>query len=384
MPHSSPLESQLGTQLRYNRIVVKAGTSLLTGGTDHLDHKMMSTLVGQLAHLRQRGAQTVLVSSGAVAAGRQVLSVDKERKEVPFRQVLAAIGQGRLMQVYEQLFAEHNITVAQALLSRGDIDSRQGYLNIRNTLTALLDLGVIPVINENDVVAVEELEGEVFGDNDSLSAMVANLVDADLLVLLGEIEGLYTADPHMDPSAQLIPRVDNIDSSIDAMGGASWDRRGRGGMVTKLEAAKLATASGVAVAIVSGKQPDVLAKLSSGEATGTLFPPKASKMESRKRWMLSGLSTKGGLMVDNGAIEALSNGNRSLLPAGITEVQGPFNRGDIIAVLNPGGSKIACGITNYASADLDIIKGQRSEHIQELLGHEYGAEVVHRNNMVVL
>ena len=370
--------------LLYDRIVVKAGTSLLTGGGDRLDLKMMTSLVGQLASLHQRGARVLLVSSGAVAAGRHILNIDKERKDLPFRQVLAAVGQARLMHAYEQHFAGHDITVAQALLSRGDMVDRQGYLNIRNTLLALLDLRVIPVINENDVVAVEELEGEVFGDNDNLSAMVANLVDADLLVLLGEIEGLYTADPHLDPKAELVPRVEHVDEAVEAMGGGSWRESGRGGMSTKLEAAKLATSSGVAVAIAGGHQPDVLARLAYGEPVGTLFSPKASKMESRKRWMLSGLSTKGRLKVDSGAIEALRNGNRSLLPAGVTEVSGPFQRGDIIAVLSSEGTQVACGITSYGSEDLEIIKGQRSERIQELLGHQYGAEVVHRNNMVLL
>ena len=370
--------------LVYDRIVVKAGTRLLTGGADQLDLKTMAILVGQMARLQQRGVQVLMVSSGAIAAGRHVLGMRKEQKDVPFRQVLAAVGQGRLLQAYEQLFSSHGVTVAQALLSRRDLTDRLGYLNIRNTLLALLDLRVVPIINENDVVAVEELEGEVFGDNDNLSAMVANLVDADLLVMLGEVEGMYTADPHLDSSARLIDGVERIDAAIEALAGSSSDRQGRGGMATKVEAARLATASGVAVAIASGYQTEVLIRLACGESMGTFFPPTSSKMESRKRWMLSGLSTRGQLMVDAGAVSALRNSHRSLLPAGVKEVRGTFNRGDIIAIADPGGLQIACGIANYGSQEMAVIQGHRSDSIQELLGYQYGDEVVHRNNMVLL
>ena len=384
-PIKAPGPASQGTKpLIYHRIVVKGGTSLLTGGMDDLDLDVMANLVEQVASLHQEGAEIILVSSGAVAAGRQVLGLDKQRKDIPFRQVLASVGQGRLMQVYEQLFAEHGIPVAQALLSRRDITDRLGYLNIRNTLDALLELRVVPIINENDVVAVEELAGEVFGDNDNLSAMVANLVDADLLALIGEIEGLYTTDPHLDSNAKLIPRVERIDKAIENLGKHSWMGRGTGGMATKLEAAKLATASGVAVAIAGGRQPQVLTRLASGESIGTFFEPISSKMESRKRWMLSGLSTRGELVVDDGAVGALLNHNRSLLPAGITHVRGSFQRGDIILVLGPDGERVACGITNYSSDDTDRIKRVRSNKIEELLGYQYGAEVVHKNNMVLL
>ncbi|MBI4298551.1 MAG: glutamate 5-kinase [Chloroflexi bacterium] len=370
--------------LVYDRIVVKAGTRLLTGGSDRLDLGQMATLVGQMARLHQKGVQVLLVSSGAVAAGRQALGLPRERKEIPFRQVLAAVGQARLMQAYENLFAEHEITVAQALLTRGDVADRLGYLNIRNTLLALLDVRVIPIINENDVVAVEELQGEIFGDNDNLSAMVANLVDADLLVMLGEVEGMYTADPHRDPNAHLIERVEKIDAPIESLAGGSSDSQARGGMATKIEAARLATASGVATVIASGHQSDVLIRLAYGESLGTFFHPAANKMDSRKRWMLSGLSTRGQIVVDAGAVIALSNSHRSLLPAGVKKVKGSFNRGDIIAILDSQGLQLACGIANYGSQDIAIIRGQRSDHIEKLLGYHYGDEIVHRNNMVLL
>ena len=326
----------------------------------------------------------MLVSSGAVAAGRQVLGAPQEGRSLPLRQVLAAVGQSRLMHVYEQLFGTHSVPVAQALISRRDITDRLGYLNLRNTLLGLLERRVVPVINENDVVAVEELTGEVFGDNDTLSGMVANLIDADLLVILGDVEGLFTADPHLDPSARLIPTVEHLGEDIESMGGPSWGDGGRGGMATKLDAARLATASGVSVVIASGEEPEVLTRLDDGESIGTFFPASSTKMESRKRWMLSGLSTRGEIVVDDGAVRALRRQNRSLLPAGVLEVLGSFERGDIISILASSKAQIACGIANYSAEETARIKGIHSDRIEELLGHQYGEEVVHRNNMVTI
>jgi glutamate 5-kinase len=368
----------------YQRIVVKAGTNVLTGGCDSLDPDVMASLVQQIAALHRRGVEVLLVTSGAIAAGGHLLDIDRQREDIPYRQVLAAVGQSRLMHTYEQLFEAHDITVAQALLSRGDITDREGYLNVRNTLTALLELRVVPIINENDVVAVEEIGVDVFGDNDNLSAMVANLVDADLLVMLSDIDGLYTADPHQDPQAQLIPRVDRVDGAIEALAGVSHSSRSRGGMQAKLEAAKLATASGVAVALVNGREHQVVPRLAAGESVGTFFAPTASKMESRKRWMLSGLSTRGRIVVDAGAAEALRTNHRSLLPAGVKEVEGEFRRGDIILVVDSWGERVACGIASYGAADVAAIRGLRSDRIEEALGHQYGQEVLHRNNMVLL
>ena len=367
-----------------SRIVLKVGTSLLTGGTDRLDLEIMSTVVGQVARARELGHDVLLVSSGAVAAGRHVLKLKPESKALTLRQALAAVGQGHLMNAYEQLFSWHEIHVAQALLSRRDLVDRLGYLNVRNTLLALLEHRVAPVINENDVVAVEELEGDVFGDNDTLSAMVANLVDADLLVLLGELAGLYTADPHIDPDARLISYVERPGNDLDAIAGGSWDGRGRGGMATKLHAARLATSSGINVVMAGGKEQNVLLRLLEGEDIGTYFAATSSKMESRKRWMLSGLSMRGEIVVDDGAAAVLREKQRSLLPAGVKSVNGPFDRGDIISITDAGSVQIACGITNYASHEVARIMGIHSGRIAETLGHQYGEEVVHRNNMVVL
>lgn len=368
----------------YNRIVAKFGTSLLTGGVDHLNQEIMSSLVDQVAQLHQQGLEVIVVSSGAIASGRYKLGLTKKVRGIPFKQVLASVGQSRLMYAYEQLFSQHGITVAQALLTKADLADRAGYLNARNTLLALLELRVLCIINENDVVAVDEIEEAKFGDNDNLSAMVANLVDADLLLILTDIGGLYTADPHRSPDVRLIPQVDRIDSEIERLAADTPSQLGTGGMITKIEAAKLATASGVTVVIADGRESDVILRLAGGEAVGTRFLPTTSRLESRKRWMLSGLSTKGKLVVDSGAALALKKQKRSLLAAGIKQVEGKFQRGDIVNIYSPEGSRLGCGITNYSSADIEVIKGAHSGEIAALLGYDYGSEVVHRNNLVVL
>jgi glutamate 5-kinase len=370
--------------MSYRRIVAKLGTSLLTSGTDQLDLTLMANLAEQIARLRQQGREIIIVSSGAIAAGRERLRGIPESKNTPFKQVLASVGQGHLMHTYEQLFSQHGITIAQALLSKTDMSDRAGYLNARNTLLALIELGVICIVNENDVVAIDEIEELKFGDNDNLSAMVANLVDADLLVLLTDTGGLYTADPHYNPEAQLIRRVDEIDAEIESLARDTTNRHGTGGMITKIEAAKLATSSGTSVIIADGREPDVLLRISHGEEIGTLFLPRQSKMESKKRWMLSGLASKGKLVVDKGAVLALKRQNKSLLPAGILSVKDDFQRGDIVDILDEQGEHIGCGICNYSSAELAIIKGAHSDRILSLLRHEYGDEVIHRNNMVIV
>jgi glutamate 5-kinase len=370
--------------MAYQRIVAKFGTGLLTGGSDNLDREIMSRLVAQLAKLHGEGRELILVSSGAMAAGRNKLGLNKRDRDIPFKQVLASVGQHRLMNLYEQLFAEHNITVAQALLARADLLDRAAYLNARNTLLALLELKVLCIVNENDVVAVDEIREAVFGDNDNLSAMVANLVDADLLLILTDTGGLYTADPHRHPDAKLIPKVKTIDAAIERLAADTPSKIGTGGMMAKVEAAKLATSSGVTVIIADGREPDVILRLAKGEAIGTRFLPVSNRLESRQRWMLSGLSTKGKLVVDSGAVSALKEQKRSLLAAGIKEVEGKFQRGDIVNICDAEGCRLACGITNYSSADIAVIKGAHSEKIAAILGYDYGSEVVHRNNLVVV
>ncbi len=368
----------------YHRVVVKLGTSLLTGGTGHLDPRVIAGLVAQVVQLHQQGLEIILVSSGAIAAGRYKLGLTKERKDIPFRQVLAAVGQSSLMHTYEELFDRHGITVAQALLTRLEMSDRAGYLNARNTLLALLDLRVVPIVNENDVVATDEIKEAKFGDNDNLSAMVANLVDAELLILLGDVAGLYTSDPHLDPQAKLVPRVEKIDAYIEHLAVSTESPQGTGGMETKIEAARLATNSGVTVIIADGRESEVIPRLVQGEPIGTLFPPVTTRLESRKRWMVSGLACRGKVIIDEGAAAALKKGKGSLLPAGVKEVGKEFHRGDVIEVVDLQGNRIACGISNYSSSDITIIKGVHSEEIMSLLGYEYGAEVIHRNNLVML
>jgi glutamate 5-kinase len=348
----------------------------------------MSSLVEQIARLHGQGTEIVIISSGAIASGRQKLKKVPERKNTPFKQVLASVGQSHLMYIYEQLFDRYDITVAQALLTKGDLCDRSGYLNARNTLLALIELGIICIVNENDVVAIDEIEELKFGDNDNLSAMVANLVDADILIMLTDIGGLYTADPHYNVQAQLIRRVDKIDAEIERMAcdtpeRSEGPRQGTGGMATKIEAAKLATSSGVNVVIADGRELDILVRINGGEDTGTFFPAQVSKMESRKRWMLSGLASKGRVIVDKGAASALKEHNKSLLPAGVMKAEGKFQRGDIVDILNEKGKHIGFGISNYGSSDLAVIGGKHSDTIGSLLGYDYGDEVIHRNNMVM-
>ncbi|MCK5576685.1 MAG: glutamate 5-kinase [Dehalococcoidales bacterium] len=369
--------------LTYKRIVAKFGTNLLTGGEYSLNHDIMSELVSQVSRLHQQEQELVVVSSGAIAAGRHKLGLGGHLKGIPYRQVLASLGQSRLMNVYEQLFDRHGIAVAQALLTKADLSNRSGYLNARNTLLALLELGVVCIVNENDVVAVDEIQEAKFGDNDNLSAMVANLIDADLLIMLTDIGGLYEADPQRHPEARLIRQVDHIDARIESLAASTPSKMGTGGMATKIEAAKLATISGVTAVIADGREPDVIVRLASGESIGTRFLPASSKLESRKRWMMSGLCVRGKLVVDEGAVAALKKDKRSLLATGIRQVEGKCQRGDIVNIYDPDGIRIGSGITNYSSADIEVIKGSHSEQIVRLLGYDYGAEVVHRNNLVI-
>jgi len=370
--------------LSYKRIVVKIGTSLLTAGSTKLNNGRMAELVADFAALLKQGVEAIFVSSGAIAAGREKLGLVKKVKGIPYRQVLASVGQGRLMNIYEGLFHEHGITVAQALVTRADLLDRAGYLNTRNTLMALLELGVIPIVNENDVVAIDEIRGTRFGDNDNLSAMVANLVDADLLLILSDIRGLYSADPNEYPDAKLIPVVEKIDSKINALVSGSVSGVGTGGMVTKIEAAKLATSCGVTVVIADGRLPGMMVRVASGDEVGTRFLPVTSGLDSRERWMVSGLRTRGKVIVDTGATVALKKNKRSLLAAGVKQIEGTFQRGDTVDIYDQQGIRLGCGITNYGAAEVEAIKGSHSKDIQKLLGYDYGSEVVHRNNLVVL
>jgi glutamate 5-kinase len=364
------------------RIVVKLGTSSLTNGATRISPPFLIDLAQQIAQLQAAGHQIVLVSSGAIAAGREKLNFPQLPKNIPAKQMLAAIGQPRLMALYEQIFALYDLSVAQILLTRADLSDRRRYLNARNTLVALMAQNVIAIVNENDSVATEEIR---VGDNDNLSALVANLINADSLILLTDQEGLFTADPRSDSSAQLVPVV--ADPEIPAVlwqaAGGSKSGLGTGGMTTKLQAADLARHSGTACIIASGKEPHVLIRLAAGEKIGTHFPSLVDGIESRKRYILSARRAPGQLTVDDGAAQALRRGS-SLLSIGLTGVSGAFERGDTVRVLDASGRETARGMVNYSSRDLAQIVRRRSDEIEALLGYTYGDEVIHRNDLALL
>jgi glutamate 5-kinase len=368
--------------LTHKRIVVKLGTSTLTGGTAYLSPPRMVDLVRQMAHLHNQGCDLILVSSGAIAVGRERLDFPRLPKDIPAKQMLAAVGQPRLMALYEQLFGLYNLMVAQVMLTRNDLSLRTSYLNSRNTLEALIAHRVIPIVNENDTVATEEIR---VGDNDNLSAMVVTLIEADLLVILTDQKGLFTADPRQDPGARLIDNINDVDIPEDVWqaAGSSSNGLGTGGMVTKLQAADLARRSGAKVVIARGSDENILIRITDGDQVGTHFQPAATALESRKRYILAGGQAVGSIQVDQGAVEAIRKGG-SLLPVGMTQVEGEFQRGDTVRVVEPSGKEIARGLTNYASVDLVKISGKRSDLIVQSLGFAYGEEVIHRNNMVLL
>lgn len=345
-----------------------------------MNRPRISDLVRQISELHSQEHQIILVSSGAVFAGREVLGPPPRGKDIPFKQVLAATGQVRLMALYQELFSTHDIQVAQALLTRVDLANREHYLNARNTLSSLLQLGVIPIVNENDVVAIEEIK---IGDNDNLSALVANLVDADWLIIVTDQAGLFTADPRRDPQARLISGVTVIDEEVRRLAGKGKSIAGTGGMVTKIEAAELATRSGTTVFIASGKEPEILLRLVAGEALGTRFSPKADRLESRKRWILAE-PVRGEIEIDEGAVKAVIQQGKSLLPAGVRHVKGDFERGQTVGLTGPDGREIARGIINYNAVDLRAIQGRRSTEIVGILGYDYGPTILHRDNLVLI
>ena len=369
------------SSFQYQRIVLKLGTSVLTAGSARLNRPRLLELVRQCARLTLAGVDVLVVSSGAIGVGRESLGFRPLPQAVPAKQMLAAVGQSRLMHHYEQLFAIYDIVVAQVLLTRADLNNRSRYLNARDTLQALLGERIVPIINENDAVATEEIK---LGDNDTLSSLVANLVEADLLLMLTDQPGLFTADPRSDPQAKLIPEVRDIDDELRARAGGSVTGLGVGGMSTKLAAADLARRGGAEVVIAAGSAEDIILRVCRGERVGTRFLPLAGKLESRKRWLLGGLVPSGRIWVDAGAEQALLNHGRSLLPVGVTRVIGQFSRGDTVRICNPQDREIARGLSRYGAASLERIKGHRSEEIETILGYEYGAEVVHRDDLVVL
>ncbi len=368
--------------MHYQRIVVKIGTSTLTAGSNRLSPSRIFDIVRQVMALREEGKQVILVSSGAMAAGREALNYPDLPKFLPSKQMLAAIGQPRLMALYDQFFRMYGETTAQVLLTRTDLSDRRGYLNAHDTLEAMLGQGVIPIINENDTVATDEIR---IGDNDNLSAQVANLIEADLLILLTDQPGFFTSDPRRDTHATLISTIDSPEIPEElwkaADGGSSG--LGTGGMFTKLQAADLARRSGATIVIAFGGETDILLRIGRQEAVGTTILPVVNKLEGRKRYILAGMRASGALSIDAGAVKALEEGG-SLLAVGIKKVKGNFDRGDTVRVVDGQSKEIALGLVNYASKDLARCAGLRSIEIEPTLGYTFGDEIIHRSNLFLL
>jgi len=369
------------------RIIIKIGSNLITENESILNDSVIKDLCTQISDIHDKGFQVIVVTSGAVAAGRQYLGhLNKQIKinesYLIHKQVLASIGQPLLMKAYEKFFSNNLKGISQALLSREDFESRSGYLNIRNTLNELLSVDIIPIINENDVVSTDELEDKAYGDNDRLSAMVANAVDADVLILLGTIDGLYTSDPNINKSAKKIKVVDNISDEIISYAKGPSDSIGSGGMTSKIQAANIAVNSGIDMFIASGYEEKSITRIILGEDVGTKFVAKESPNESRKRWLMTGYSSsKGEVILDDGATQAIKNS--SLLPPGILEVSGHFSRGDIVAIKNQAKKIIGWGIANYSSQEISKIKGMKTKDVGDVVDKNYGSEVIHRNNLVI-
>ena len=363
------------------RWVVKIGSALLTDDGRGLDKEAIAGWVDQLAKLRQQGVEIVLVSSGSIAQGMVLLGLIQRPKEIHNLQAAAAVGQMGLVQCYEGSFSRHDMRTAQILLTHEDLTHRERYLNARGTLRALVSHNVIPVVNENDTVVTDEIR---FGDNDTLGALVANLVEADLLVILTDQDGLCDKDPRHHKDAKLLSQVYASDSSLIPMASGSPGSLGSGGMLTKIQAAKLAARSGASTIIANGRTVDVLRRLREGEALGTLFIPDQEPLMARKQWLAGHLKAKGELHLDAGAVKVLTRQGKSLLCVGVTMIQGEFSRGDMVLVLDPHGGAIARGLVNYSSAEASKIIGLASGSIESTLGYVAESELMHRDNLVLL
>jgi glutamate 5-kinase len=363
------------------RIVVKVGSSLVTNQGTGLDMGALGNWAKQIATLRTQGCEVVLVSSGAIAEGMQRLGWKQRPSAVHELQAAAAVGQMGLVQAYESCFRQHQLNAAQVLLTHADLADRERYLNARSTLRTLLKLGVIPIINENDTVVTDEIK---FGDNDTLGALVANLIEADALIILTDQDGLYTADPRKDTRATLISVALAGDAKLEAMAGGAGSHIGRGGMITKVLAAKRAARSGAHTVIASGHERDVLPRLLQGESIGTLLTTTSLSLDARKQWLADHLQVSGKVMLDAGAVRVLRNDGKSLLPIGVTQVNGEFQRGAVVAVLDTDGHDIARGLINYSAAEARRIAGKASGEIENILGYVDEPELIHRDNLVLL
>ena len=364
------------------RIVVKVGSSTITYPNGKRNFSQIDRLARELSDLQNQGKEMILVSSGAVAVGVDRLGLPEKPKTVPGKQAAAAVGQGVLMHTYEQIFADYGQTVAQVLITKTEAVDRHHYTNTRNTFMELLKQRVIPVVNENDVVALDELK---IGDNDNMSALVAGIIDADLVIILSDIDGLYTANPQTHPEAKLVPVVHEITPEVEASAGGAGSARGTGGMATKIQAAKAAVSSGIDLVICSGTEKNAISRILQGENIGTLFISKENHLQFRKRWLAFGAQIKGSIQVDAGCAHAVKKqGGCSILPIGITAVAGSFEAGNTISVLDGEGHELARGLSHYSSEELQLLKGCRSTEIEERIGHKAYDEVIHRDDLVIL
>lgn len=375
------LPTEVSVIAKASRIVAKVGSSLVTNDGQGLDRVAVAHWAMQIAALRKQGKEVVLVSSGAIAEGMARLGWAKRPTTMHELQAAAAVGQMGLAQAYEVAFAEHGLRTAQILLTHEDLSNRQRYLNARSTLFALLRLGVVPIVNENDTVATDEI---AVGDNDTLGALVTNLIEADALIILTDQRGLYEADPRRDPNARFVSHAKAGDPALEAMAGGTGSGIGKGGMLTKILAAKRASRSGAHTVIASGREQDVMIQLAAGVCIGTELRADVPVLSARKQWMADHLRLRGKLILDQGAARALALEGKSLLPIGVSAIEGEFEPGDVVACLDPQGRECARGLTNYSSSDARRIMGQPTSKIMEILGGVSEKELVHRDNLIVL
>lgn len=367
------------------RIVIKVGTSSITHSTGLLNLERMESLTRQIADLHNRGIEVILVSSGAIGAGMGKMNLKERPKTVPEKQAAAAVGQGVLIHMYQKTMSEYGKTIAQILVTKDDLADRSRFLNARNTIFSLLAHGVIPIVNENDAVATDELKyGNKIGDNDTLSALMVSLVDAELLVILSDIDGLYDENPAANPNARMIPEVHEVTQDILDMAGGTGTSLGTGGMATKIKAAQIATSTGADMLIARSSLDGVLYRLLEGESVGTLFLRKDKAVQARQHWIGYSSRVTGEIHVDEGAAKAMCLRRKSLLPSGITGVTGGFKAGEIVAVKDPDGKHIANGVTNYDSHEIEMIRGLKTEAIISVLGYKDYDEVIHANNMLII
>lgn len=362
------------------KIVVKVGTSTLTFENGQLNLEIMEKLVRQISNLLNRGEQVILVTSGAIGAGMGKLKITEKPRTIPEKQSLAAIGQGLLIEIYEKFFNEYGKTTAQILLTKDDFSERVRYLNISYTLSYLLKFGVVPIINENDTVTVDEIK---IGDNDSLAALVAGLIEADMLIILSDIDGLYDKNPAIYKDARIIEEIEDFSDDLFEIAGGAGTKRGTGGMYTKIQAAKICWNSGVKMIIANGKNDNILNRIVSGEKIGTTFLPMKNPISSRKIWIAFNARVEGNIFIDDGAANAILKNGKSLLPGGILKSEGEYFVGDCVALINTCGKEIARGLINYSSKDVEKIKGCKTKDIENILGYKCYDEVIHRDNLVI-